>query len=68
MGKEAKLREAEMLGGAEDFYVYRVRDSLTYCDKGGHRERSIAVSPQHREHWKKEAKKRQRLDSAGITG
>jgi len=29
-----------------------------YSDKGGHRERSIANQPQHKDHWKKEDKKR----------
>jgi hypothetical protein len=61
-------KEAEAVGGEDNRRDFiKLRDP-TYCDKGGHRERSIAVSPRHREHWKKEAKKRQRLDSTEITG
>ena len=29
-----------------------------YCDKGGHKERSIANQPNHVKHWKKEGKKK----------
>lgn len=30
-----------------------------YFNKGEHRARSIAIQPQHAEHWKKEEKKRE---------
>ena len=49
-------KEAEAVGGEDNMRDFiKLRDP-TYCDKGGHRERSIANSPQHREHWKKEEK------------
>lgn len=47
------------LGGSEDFSVYQVRDTVPYCDKGSHRESSLYHAPQHRDHWKKEEKKKE---------
>lgn len=49
---------AVVLGGAEDFREYEQSDCVPYCDKGNHRESSLFHAPQHREHWKKEEKKR----------
>jgi hypothetical protein len=59
MPKEIKLtkqqqQQAESLGG-QDVRLPETREP-TYCDKGGHKERSIANSPQRREHRKKEGK------------
>lgn len=48
---------------------YEKNDNQNYCDKGGHRERSLHHSPQHARHWKKEAKKQeeaQRLYEAHL--
>ncbi len=46
-------REAKKLGGSDDKRDFRVRDTENYCDKGGHRERSIANQPSHQRHWNK---------------
>ena len=35
---------------------YQLPDLRPGADKGGHRERSLASSPQHRRHWNKEEK------------
>ena len=44
--------EAEKYGGAETDN-YR-KELLNYCNKGGHRERSMANdNGKHREHWKR---------------
>jgi hypothetical protein len=51
-----RRKEAEDLGGEDSRDDFDFKN-LRYCDKGGHKERSIASSPQHREHWKKEKQK-----------
>jgi len=50
-------READTFGGEDSRCILIDFENLRYCDKGGHKERSIANSPQHREHWKKERQK-----------
>lgn len=61
MGKEDKKRtEAQNLGGAEDFSVYRRPDTVPYCDKGNHKESSLYHAPQHRDHWKKVEREQRR--------
>lgn len=37
--------------------IYEVLDILPSFDKGDHKERSLAIQPNHRKHWKKEEKK-----------
>lgn len=43
---------AELFGGA-DTAPYDQPDEAPSCDKGNHKERSIAIQPNHRIHWKK---------------
>ena len=33
--------------------IYRVSDTLPSSDKGGHRERSRVIQPNHEKHWNK---------------
>lgn len=49
------LKQAEKLGGFElsDWVDEQFEENKNYCDKGGHKERSIANQPNHKEHWKK---------------
>lgn len=49
------IEEALKLGGSDidEWQEYEVDDLVPYCDKGGHRERSVANQPQHNNHWKK---------------
>lgn len=49
----SKISRVDLSTESEDFSIYEKPDTQNYCDKGGHRERSIAHAPQHREHWKK---------------
>jgi len=50
--------EAEKLGGTDidDWLEFEEKNkgNKTSCDKGGHKERSIANQPNHSKHWKKE--------------
>jgi len=63
----AKRAEAERLGGEDNKLDFIDVLPPTYCDKGGHRERSIANSPQHREHWKKEERTDWTLPKIRVT-
>lgn len=49
------MEKAEDLGGEEicSRDEYTRRDTVPYCDKGGHKERSIFHQPNHEKHWKK---------------
>lgn len=49
------LEEANKYGGSdwEDWREYEKNDNIPSCDKGGHKERSIANDPKHIKHWKK---------------
>lgn len=49
------MRRSEDLGGSEDPSEYKKKPDPNYCDKGGHKERSIKNDPKHEEHWKKES-------------
>ena len=51
MGKESE--EVLKLGGNDDKKDFKMRDTNNYCDKGGHRERSIANQLNHQKHWSK---------------
>ena len=50
--------EAEKLGGTDidDWWEFKEKNkgNKLSCDKGGHKERSIANDPNHLKHWKKE--------------
>jgi hypothetical protein len=46
-----EMREAEKFGG-HDPESWLKKHDLSYCDKGGHKERSIANQPNHKNHWK----------------
>jgi hypothetical protein len=52
--------EAEKLGGSciDDWWEFKEknRGNKPSCDKGGHKERSIANQPNHLKHWKKQEK------------
>jgi hypothetical protein len=52
--------EAEKLGGSyiDDWWEFKEknRGNRPSCDKGGHKERSIANQPNHLKHWKKQEK------------
>jgi len=38
------------LGGSENPLIYEIPDTVPSCDKGGHKERSIAHQPNHLKH------------------
>ena len=49
-----EMERATQFGGVDkDWKDYTKKDNLIYCDKGGHKERSIYHAPQHLEHWRK---------------
>jgi hypothetical protein len=52
--------EAEKLGGTDfdDWWEFKEKNkgNKPSCDKGGHKERSIANQPDHLKHWKKQEK------------
>jgi|GEM_PF-3721641 hypothetical protein len=52
--------EAEKLGGSDidDWWEFEEKNkgNERSCDKGGHKERSIANQPNHLKHWKKQEK------------
>ena len=50
-------QKGDAQGGSENKDDYKKKPDPNYCDKGGHRERSEANSPSHKDHWKKEGKK-----------
>jgi len=50
------MNKPESLGGAETDN-YDKKPDPKYCDKGGHKERSLANEPNHKDHWSKEEKK-----------
>lgn len=53
----ADIQMATKFGGPEEqeyLKEYNSSDTVPYCDKGGHKERSMVNSPQHLDHWKKE--------------
>jgi hypothetical protein len=49
-------RDEEMANhyGGSDLNDYDSCDTVPYCDKGGHKERSSYHQKQHQDHWKKE--------------
>lgn len=53
--------EKKECNGGEGCCVYNRLPFLPGCDKGGHKERSIANSPVHRKHWRKENNKFDRI-------
>jgi len=53
MCKEIPENQRTECNGGEGCCVYRMIDTVSYCDKGDHKERSLANQPNHRNHWKK---------------
>jgi hypothetical protein len=56
MEQEPKLTKKDQeaiqsMGGADK--KEKPQKDENYCDKGGHRERSLANQPNHQDHWKK---------------
>lgn len=57
---ETKVSIVPTIGGAlialvkdsEEPKIYKVRDTVLSCDKGGHKERSIVNQPNHLKHKK----------------
>lgn len=45
--------ERRECNNGEGCCIYELRVRENYCDKGGHKERSLVVQPNHRKHWKK---------------
>jgi len=54
---KAEQKAAQQLGGLErlqDLKEYIMCDTLNYCDKGGHKERSRKNQPQHDDWWRRQ--------------
>jgi hypothetical protein len=52
---QAEIQQATQFGGSDwqEYQEYLKEQELNYCDKGGHKERSIANQPNHLKFWKK---------------
>lgn len=48
---------AESLGFCQEDLATEDNRQPNYCDKGGHKERSIYHAPQHAKHWAKEQRR-----------
>jgi len=46
-------KKGDKYGGSEDFSEYKIRDTVSSCDKLSHALRSIAHQPNHLSFWKK---------------
>lgn len=51
MGVE-KLLDLKELSEKETWHLYQLPETRS-CDKGSHKERSLANQPNHQNHWKK---------------
>jgi hypothetical protein len=54
-------QEKKECSGGEGCCIYDLVVRNNYCDKGGHKLRSEVTQPNHKEHWKKEEKKKDEL-------